>query len=134
MKSKSSRHTDRNKKIPRYESKEGNDELYNKADFLFLSIYYVPGIVLSVSHILPSLAFHLILLSSWYRQENKSQEVFILFKVLISHRNPEFLLFNTLLYCLPLDPLQIIRNGAWQIKHNNGCTKLGREVDLEPNI
>ena len=40
--------------------------------FFFFGIYYVPGIFLSVSHILPLLAPHITLVSSCYIQENKS--------------------------------------------------------------
>ena len=42
------------------------------AFFFFFGIYYVPGIFLSVSHILPLLAPHITLVSSCYIQENKS--------------------------------------------------------------
>ena len=73
--------------------------------YLFFDIYYVPGIFLSVSHILPLFAPHITLVSSCYIQENKSQERFILSKILISHWSPGCVLFNTSLYCLPLDSL-----------------------------
>lgn len=73
--------------------------------FFFFGIYYVPGILLSVSHILSLLAPHITLVSSCHIQENKSQEGFILSKILISQWSPGFVLFNTSLYCLPLDSL-----------------------------
>lgn len=42
------------------------------------SVYYIPGMGLSVSHILLLFVPHMILLSSNYRQENISQEGFFL--------------------------------------------------------